>query len=484
LTHPRQTHRTLTLIAIMLATFMAAMEMTVVSTAMPAVVGELGGIHLYAWVFTGYMLSATVMVPIFGKLADLYGRKPMILFGIAVFLLGSIGSGLSTTMLQLVIFRVVQGFGAGAMQPISITIIGDMYSLEERAKVQGMVGAIWGLAGLVGPLLGGAIVEWLTWHWIFFINVPFGVLAAVVLVAAFHERIEKRAHALDYAGAALLSGAILCLLAAASGGVGVWPVGVASLLLVGFVAVERRAPEPVLPLALLRDRVIGLSNLAGALVGAAMMSTVTYVPLFVQGIAGGSATDAGRAITPMVIAWPIFSTLGGELIPRVGFRPVIRAGLALTAGSALLLALLLEPGLPIWAIGSIMAGYGAGLGLANTALLLAVQTAVDWRQRGVATASTMFFRTIGGALTVGALGGLIAAGIANVPGVPPGAADELLGPDHGRSLPVALLRSLSSALADGLHTSFLVIAALAILALAVGLAFPRPTPSPERVPAA
>ncbi|WP_373047793.1 MDR family MFS transporter [Vulgatibacter sp.] len=470
----KKTHRPLTLTALMLSMFLAAMEMTVVSTAMPTVVGDLGGIHLYAWVFTAYLLASTVMVPIFGKLADLYGRKPILLFGLAVFLAGSVASGLSATMLQLVFFRALQGFGAGAVQPIVLTVIGDIYSLEERAKVQGAIGAIWGFAGLVGPLLGGFIVKWLSWHWIFLLNVPFGLLSMGLIFFFLHESVERRAHRLDYGGAALLGAGIFALLAATSAGIGPWPLAAAVVLLAAFAWVESRAKEPILPLDLLRDRVIGLSSLAGALIGAAMMATVTYVPLFVQSVLGGSAADAGRAITPMVIGWPIASTLSGKLIPSIGFRPMIRLGLALTAASAIAVALVVDPGVPLWLVGTLMFFFGTGMGLANTALLLAVQTAVSWQRRGVATASTMFFRTIGGALSVGALGGIIAASLAAQPGVPPGAADQLLGPEHGASLPASLLRSLSGALAAGLHTSFVVIACLAALALAVGLLFPRP----------
>jgi MFS family permease len=299
-----------------------------------------------------------------------------------------------------------------------------------------------------------------------------------------HESVEKKNHALDTTGAALLSAGILALLAGASGNVGTWPLGLAAVLLAAFVWVESRAREPILPIDLFRDRVIGLSSIAGALLGASMMATVTYVPLFVQAILGGSATDAGQAITPMVLGWPIASTLSGKLIPRFGFRPMIRIGLSITAASAVAIALLVEPGVPLWVIGVLTCAFGVGMGLGNTALLLAVQTAVSWERRGVATASTMFFRTIGGAIAVGAIGGLIAASLAGQPGVPAGAADALLGPEHGKSLPEALLRTLSGALSSSLHTSFVMIAGLALLAMGVGLLFPRPATVPAAAPQA
>ena len=275
----KPTRRPLVLTALILSMFMAAMEMTIVSTAMPTVVGELGGIHLYAWVFTSYLVASTVMVPIFGKLADLFGRKPVMLFGLSVFLVSSVACGFATDMTELVVFRALQGFGAGALQPISVTIIGDIYKLEERARIQGAVGAIWGFAGLIGPLLGGYIVKVLSWHWIFFINVPFGLGSMAMLWFFLHEKVEKKRHTLDFAGAATFSAAILLLLAGASGsGLGFWPLLPAAALLVVFVFVEKRAKEPLLPIPLMRRPVIALANTAAMLMGAAMMATVTYVP--------------------------------------------------------------------------------------------------------------------------------------------------------------------------------------------------------------
>ncbi len=453
--------------------FMAAMEMTIVSTAMPTVVGELGGIHLYAWVFTAYLVASTVMVPIFGKLADLFGRKPVLLFGLSVFLVSSVACGFATTMTELVVFRALQGFGAGAIQPISITVIGDIYKLEERARIQGVMGALWGFAGLIGPLLGGYIVKVWSWQWIFFINVPFGLGGMALVWFFLHEQVEKKRHALDFAGAQVFSAAILLLLAGSSGSaLGMWPLLPAFGLLALFVVVEGRAKEPLLPIPLMRRPVIALASAASMLTGAAMMATVTYVPLYVQAILGGTPTQAGSAITPMVIGWPIFATLSGRLIPRFGFRPLIRFGVALAFVAASALALLIGPTSSVRGLQVVMFFYGAGLGAASTALMLAVQTSVEWRERGVATASNLFFRTIGGTLAVGALGGIVASMVAGV-GAPAGAAEALLGPDHGRALEPALLQALSGALDRGLHVSFWVVAALAGLALLAGLLFPR-----------
>jgi EmrB/QacA subfamily drug resistance transporter len=468
----RVTNRPLTVVALLLGMFLAAMEMTVVSTAMPTAVGDLGGIHLYAWAFTSYMLAATVTVPIHGKLADLYGRKPVMLAGIALFLAGSFACGRAGSMEQLVAFRTVQGLGAGAIQPIALTIVGDLFDVRERARMQGFFGAVWGLAGLVGPLLGGALVRWLSWRWVFYINVPMGLGCAVVLVLAYHERPERHDHRLDVAGAVLLAAAVLALLAAARSRTAVLVAVPAAAAAIGaFLWVERRAREPLIPLDLFAQRVMAVSSATGALVGAAMISTVTYVPLYVQAVLGGSPTDAGGTIAPMAIGWPLASTLGGRLLPRLGYRVLIRGGLCLSLVAAVGLAVWLRPGAGL-AMPRLLTGlYGIGLGFANTPLVIAVQTSVPWNRRGVATASTMFFRTIGGTLAVGILGGVLAAALAGGR-APPEAVDQLLGPERGLMDP-AILRSLSGALESGMETIFQVVAAIAAAALSASLLFPK-----------
>jgi EmrB/QacA subfamily drug resistance transporter len=469
-----KTNRPLTVVSLLLSLSMAAMEMTVVSTAMPTVVGDLGGIHFYSWVFTAYLLTSTVTVPLYGKLADLYGRKPVLLFGIAVFLVGSMASGLARGIGTLIAFRAVQGLGAGAMQPTTLTIVGDIYNLEERSRMQGVFGAVWGVAGLVGPLLGGIIVKYLSWRWVFFINVPAGIAAAALLVVALHEDVGHRQHSLDWAGAALLTVGLSALLFGAQGGSAA-AVGLplAAVLLGLFLVVERRAPEPVLPLDLFRQPVIGVATLAGALVGAGMISMVTYVPLYVQGVLGGSPTEAGSAITPMVIGWPIASAISGRALPRVGFRPLIRSGLAISCAAAVAVALLLRPGASLHVPQAMSALFGVGLGFANTALLIAVQTSVEWRQRGVATASTMFARTIGGTLAVGALGGVLSAALLRDGSLPEGAADRVLGPEHGAGLDPAVVRALAASLQGGLETVFWAIAGISIAAAVTSLFFPH-----------
>jgi EmrB/QacA subfamily drug resistance transporter len=470
----RRTNRVVTVIGLILAFAMSAMEATVVSTAMPSVVGDLGRIELYAWVTTAYLLTSSVTVPIYGKLADVFGRKPVLLFGILVFLLGSAASGLSSSMAQLIFFRALQGVGAGAIQPIGLTVVGDIFDLSERSRIQGVFGAAWGFFGLTGPRIGSFLVEHLSWRWIFLINVPFGLIAAVLVVFAFHERVERRTHRLDYLGALLLTSGLTALLLATSHvipGAAGWAYPLSALLLVAFVAVERRAAEPVLPLSLFTRRVILVSSVAGTIIGGAMMVTVTFVPLFVRGVLRETVENAGIAFTPMLVGWPIASTLGGRLIPRVGFRPLIWVGLAITAGAAAALALFGQGG-GVARLQIITGAFGVGMGFANTALLIAVQTSVAWEQRGIATASTSFFRTIGGALAVSVTGGVLNAAIGRDPTISPELASRVLRSEGVRGLDPALLDRVASALGQGVGSIFWIVAAMAVGSFVASLWFP------------
>jgi len=468
-----RTRRALTVTALLLVTFMAAMEVTVVSTAMPTVIADLGGIEHYAWVFTAYIVASTVTVPLLAKLADLYGRKPIIFFGIACFLVGSVAAGVSENMTELVVARAIQGVGAGGVQPMAMTILGDLYDPAARARVQGWFGGVWGIAGLTGPLLGGLIVDAWSWHWVFFINVPFGLASAAVLLVSLHERVERKQHHLDFAGAGLLAIAIVAVLLGSNGEERTWLLVVAVAALGGFVWVERRSPEPVLPFSLLTRRVIAVSSIAGALVGGVLIATSTFLPLYVQSVLGGSPTDAGLAIAPMAIGWPLASNITGRILPRVGFRPLVRLGFLLTLAGALALGLLLRSDSPVILPRFTSGVLGLGLGFANTSLLVAVQGSVGWHQRGVATASTLLFRTLGGALAVGALGAVLSAVLLSDPALTEASVSSLLGPGHGRDLDPTTLAALSTALDTGLRRVLQIIAGLAAAAFAVGLLFPR-----------
>jgi EmrB/QacA subfamily drug resistance transporter len=467
-----RTSRPLTVVALLLGLFLAAMEMTVVSTAMPTVVAELGGLSLYAWAFAAYLLATTVTVPIWGKLADLRGRKPILLAGLALFLVGSLACGYTSSMSWLIAWRAVQGLGAGGLQPVTFTIIGDLFDVHERGRMMGVFGAVWGIAGLVGPLVGGAIVHTVGWRWIFWVNLPFGVASAVVLALAYHERPERHDHRLDVAGAALLSGAVLAaLLAVRSPGAAAIGAPVAIVATAAFLAVERRAREPLLPLDLFAGRIMSVGSLAGTLMGASMLATVTFVPLWVQSVLGLPPTSAGAAIAPMAVGWPLTSTLSGRVIPRLGYRRLLVAGFALTAAAALALALSLRPGAPLVAVQALTFAFGAGLGIANPPLVIAIQTSVPWNRRGVATASTIFFRTIGGTLAVGLLGGALAHALAAA-GAAPGLAEKLLGPARV-SLDPAAVAAVANALQGAMGIVFWACAAIAAGAFAVAFAFPH-----------
>lgn len=472
---PRVTNRPATVAALLLALFMAAMEMTVVSTAMPTVVADLGGAGHYAWVFTAYMLTSTVTVPIYGKLADLYGRKPVMLASMALFLLGSMASGQARTMTQLVLFRGLQGVGAGGMQPMALTVVGDIFAVEERGKMQGLFGAVWAIAGLVGPLLGGLIVGALSWRWVFYVNVPFGLVSAGVLVVSLVETVEKRKPRLDLLGSALMTACVVTLLLASDGVMPLVLLPASGLLLAAFVAVERRAEEPVLSLTLLARPVLASSSAISALVGGSMLGIVTFVPLYAQGVLGSSPTEAGAAIAPLAIGWPIASAISGRLIARVGFRPLVRIGGVVVAVASVGLAWMVSRGASEGAlrIGSGLVGLGMGIG--NTALVIAVQTSVGFGERGVATASTMFFRNIGGTVAVGAMGVVLARALGTTAAAAEGGTDivsQILGPERSRVDP-AVLKNVSAHLASGVTNVLWVVVGLGVASALVGLLFPR-----------
>ncbi|MEA2749632.1 MAG: hypothetical protein QOI41_3775 [Myxococcales bacterium] len=471
----RITHRPLTVAALLLALFMAAMEMTVVSTAMPTVVAELSGALHYAWVFTAYMLTSTVTVPIYGKLADLHGRKPVMLVAMALFLIGSMASGQAHTMTQLIVFRAIQGIGAGGMQPMALTIVGDIFKIEERAKMQGVFGAVWAIAGLAGPLLGGVIVATLSWRWVFYVNVPFGVVSALVLSFSLVESVEKRKHRLDIAGALLLAAAVIALLLGTDGEAPSVLLPASAVLTVAFLFVETRADEPILPLKLFAQRILATSSALSALAGGAMLGLVTFVPLYAQGVLGATPTEAGSTIATMAVAWPVASAVSGRLIVKVGFRVLVRTGFFLVAASSVWLAFATTYGASANTLRVASAFFGLGMGFANTPLVIAVQTSVGFSQRGVATASTMFFRNIGGTVAVGVMGVVLARALLAGPARETGGADlvaRILGPDR-RNVEPAVLASISGDLSHGLARVMAIVSALAIGAALVAWLFPH-----------
>lgn len=463
------TNRPLTVAALLLAMFMSAMEATVVGTAMPTVIADLGGIALYGWVGAAYLLASTVTVPLYGKLADLYGRKYVILFGIALFLVGSIASGMAGSIEALIAARALQGLGAGAMQPITLTIVGDIFSLEERGRVQGAFGSVWGMAGIAGPLLGGFLVDALSWRWVFWINVPFGIASMLVLMHAYAEKpVPFRTVHVDWLGAGAIAAASVLLLVGAER---TWPavtIPLGLVLLVAFVVIERRAKSPVVPIPLLLRPAIGVASLSSALLGAAMMGAVIFTPLYAQGVRFATPTEAGATIAPMLVGWPIASAVANRVVLRFGFRaPVwIGAAVVITGLTGHLFAI--ESGASLWAIRAAMFVYGLGMGLTVTAQLLAVQSQVSHDERGVATATNLFSRSMGGALGVGALGAVLAAALGEH--LSPETVSALLSPHGARS---ASGDAVAAALGDALAPVWWTLAALALVNVVVVAFYPK-----------
>jgi EmrB/QacA subfamily drug resistance transporter len=482
----RQTKIIIT-IALMLGMALAALDTTIVGTALPSIVGKLGGITLYSWVFSIYLLTSTTTVPIYGKLADLYGRKPLFLFGATLFLVGSAASGAARSMEQLIIFRAVQGLGAGAVLPIVLTVIGDIFSLEERATVQGLFSGVWGLSSVVGPFVGGLIVDHFSWRWVFFINIPFGLVSMLLLIFTFKENVERKKHHLDYLGTVTLTGSVVALLFGLLQGGTTWAwtsfqsIGLfvaVIVLFVLFIRTEQRAAEPILPLILFKNRIIAISSIGGIVLGVLMFGITSYVPLFVQGVKGGSATSAGITLGPLLLAWPVAAAISGRIVIRYGYRVTAVLGMsAATLGVAMTTLFNPQTSLPFIIVAMIF--IGTGLGFTSSVFILSVQNAVRWNLRGVATASTQFFRTIGGTVGVAIMGTILNAQMAlrfapiyshfsDAAGRLPkniAPANVLLTPELRASLPLAFLTHLQIALSQSL---FWVYGLLLILAF-VGL---------------
>jgi MFS family permease len=404
--------RRMVTMALLLAMAVAALEQTVVSTAMPTILARLKGLNIYPWVFSAYLLAATISTPLYGKLADLVGRKRILLFGLGLFSVGSALSGCAQSMPWLIAMRVVQGLGAGALGPIVLTMIGDIYTLKERAKVQGLFSGIWGGCSLVGPAIGGILTDKLSWRAVFFVTVPFSVVSAWVLVRHVHENLKhKEVPPIDWAGAGLLASGSAALLLAVlggsgpTGGINVWLILLGVVLLASLVVVERRAADPVLPLDLMLRPTIAAAIVGSFLVGAMIFGIDTYVPLYIQGVLGGDATHAGRMITPLFMAWAISVAVAAKLVIRLGFRRTGVVGSSLIAGGALAIAwgsMYPQYAVPVFVVGLVVTGLG--MGPVSLCYILGVQNSVDWNRRGAATGATIFFRTLGGALGVGVLG--------------------------------------------------------------------------------
>lgn len=417
----RTTHRKWVTAALLIAMFMTAIEITIVATAMPRIVSDLGGFAQLSWVFSSYLLTQVVCIPIYGKLADLYGRKPVFLTGIILFLIASILCGLSQTMTQLIAFRFLQGIGGGAVQPIAVTIIGDLYKPEERHRVQGWAGSVFAFSSIVGPTLGAFIVEQGHWSWIFYLNVPIGILAFAIIWFFLHEKKEKHQHKIDFVGAGLLVGAISALMSALLQGGSTWPWLSWQLgsCIVGFIVLmtclliwEKRVPEPVLPLWLFKHPLIKLAGIVTFLNGAVLIGYSAMIPTYVQGVLGKSALVAGMVLGGMSIGWPIASFYSGKLMMKIGFRSTALIGATTLLIASIAIATVAKTSIAGLCIFVFIGGMG--LGFQSTAFMVTIQSSVSWKERGVATANNIFMRTLGSAVGAAAFGGILNATISRV----------------------------------------------------------------------
>jgi EmrB/QacA subfamily drug resistance transporter len=428
---------------------LGALEATVVSTAMPTVIATLGGLAHYSWVFSAYLLTSTASVPIWGRLSDLYGRRRMYLLGVAVFLIGSVMAGAATSMFTLIAARAIQGLGAGAIIPMSMTIVGELYTLAERARTQALFSGVWGVASIAGPLVGGYITDALSWRWVVYLNVPFGFCCMAVIALAYPASRLTRQVQVDWWGAALLFSGISTLLIAIGGDAGsslLW-VAATIVLLGGFVVAQRRAAEPILPLSLVRLPVISRTIVVVFLVGIAMFGAIAFIPLFVQTVQGGTATQAGQVLTPLFLGWVVMSIVGARVTVRIGYRVSAIGGSILMTAGFLGLSTLDSHSPPMTLLVSCTM-LGAGMGTQMLSLLLAVQHAVDRSQLGLATSLNQFSRSVGAALGVSVMGAILARGLTGL--ALPGGAESALA-----SGAIALSGPMRDQFAFALHRVFI-----------------------------
>ena len=393
---PKATRRVLVVAAVMLSMFMVAIEATIVSTAMPQIVGQLGGLTLYSWVFSAFLLTQTAATVVFGKLSDVFGRKPTLLVGIGVFIVGSLACGFAWSMVSLIVFRLLQGIGAGAVQPVAQTIIGDLYSAEERGRVQGALASVWAISAVLGPLVGAVIVQHVSWSWIFWINIPFGIFACVGFVLYLHEGMKRERRRVDIAGATLFAicvGALMVALTEFGSAHVSWLWIATAVFVIAAGALfwqERRALEPIISFELWARRPIAVANGAALLSGMALVGLTTFLPMYVQGVLQQPPVVAGLALTAVMFGWPCGATLATRVFRVYGLRAVLICGsLLLPLGASAFLFLGAGTSPAVAGAGSFVMGLGMGL-LSATSIVM-IQEITSWAQRGSATASNVFF---------------------------------------------------------------------------------------------
>ncbi|WP_249714827.1 MDR family MFS transporter [Rhizomonospora bruguierae] len=500
-TRPVLSHRQILLLmsGLMTAMLLAALDQTIVGTALPTIVGQLGGIAHYSWVVTAYLLASTASTPLYGKISDLVGRRPVFLFSIGTFLVGSLLAGLSGSMTWLILTRGVQGLGAGGLMTLAFTIISDVVSPRERGRYQGLFGAVFGISSVAGPLVGGYFAEH-NWRWIFYINIPLGILAIIVCyhvmrLIPFH----RREHRIDWLGAALMVSGVSSLLLALSWGgnqyawgsgqiIGLFVAG--GVLSVLFLVVESRASEPILPLKLFRRPTFALANAAGFVLGLVMFGSIIFIPLYLQIVKGASPTRSGLLMLPMMAGVIVTSVLAGRAMSRIGRYKWFPVAGSLTLLAGMLLFTRLQVDTPLRVSFFYMIVIGVGLGLSMQSLVLAVQNAVDLRDLGAGTAAATFFRSLGGSFGVAILGAILTSRLATETGklLPPAIAQlpaqqaaalpaggkglSVNEPGRILALPGPVRLAIQTAFVDALHLVFLTAALIAIVAVVVTLAMP------------
>ncbi len=480
------TNRPLVLISVMLAMFVGAVEATIVTTAMPSIASDLGGFSRYSWIFSSYLLMSTVTVLIYGKLADLFGRKPILLIGLTLFLIGSILCGFAVSMEQLIVFRLIQGLGAGAVMPIATTIVGDIYTTEERAKIQGYLSSVWGISAVSGPVIGGLIVHYMDWKFVFWVNVPLGLLAMFGVYLFLQEPKRVKKVSIDYKGAFLLTlslSTILFWLVEGGQSFGRFSFYSITLIIVGigaltlFVRVERKAIDPVMPFALWKNPVIFYANLVSLTTGVILIGVSSYLPTFVTGVMEQPAIIAGFTLTAMSIGWPIASSVAGHLLIRYGtFLVSFVGGLSLILGTTLFVMMDAGSG-PWWAA---MASFfvGVGMGLTSTSFIVTIQGSVPRESRGSATAANMFMRsfgnTVGAALFGAILNSMLMAHFRNADlNFNLDDVNLLLTNETRQTVSVSKVDLLQSALDGSLQWVYITVAIFAVISLLLILKIPR-----------
>jgi EmrB/QacA subfamily drug resistance transporter len=467
---------------IMLATLLAALDQTIVATALPGIVADLRAFEDLSWIVTAYLVASTVTVPIYGKLGDIHGRRKMFVVAISIFLLGSLLCALAQNVGQLVGARVVQGLGAGGLLPLAQTAIADLFSPRERGRYQGLIGAMWAIAAIAGPLLGGTLTDAASWRWIFWLNLPLGIIALVVVMKTMPAHHQRREHTVDVAGAITLSIAVVCVLLACSWGGSRYPwispevlgVGIVGVLaFVAFLRIAGRVPEPLLPLSLFRARVFSVSSMASVTFGAMMFAVTIYVPVYVQGAQGRSATASGFALIPLLLTWTVMSFVCGQIIARTGrYRAFPIVGSLFVILGAVLLSLLDADSSAV-DVGIAVAVVGIGMGTMVQTYIIATQNAVDSSVVGTATAALQFFRSMGGSLAVAGLGALLAARLSAELSTRLGDAASSIDQDRllegSTAIPSGLVSATQDALGAALHSVFLALIPIAALGLVFAL---------------